>query len=154
MTEITQKEIVIFTDGGARGNPGHAGIGAALYIRDRSTAEIDPTTMTLIKQVSKYIGETTNNVAEYTALQTALETASELEIKHVRCVLDSELVVKQLNGEYRIKEPTLQVLAQKVKVAAKAFESVTYSHVRREKNKLADQLVNQAIDEHLKPTKN
>jgi ribonuclease HI len=139
------KELVVFTDGGARGNPGPAGIGVAIYLNDGGA--VDPEKMTLLKTIKKYIGEATNNVAEYTALLTAMETASELDFKDLKCVLDSELVVKQLNGEYRIKEPSLQVLASKIKALSKNFNSVTFTHIRREKNKLADQLVNEAIDE-------
>ena len=142
------KELVTFTDGGARGNPGPAGIGVVIYLNENA-GTLDVEKMVVLKKIKKYIGEATNNVAEYTALIVALEAALEFDIKNVKCVLDSELVVKQLNGEYKIKEPTLQGLAQKVKALARGFESVKFSHVRREKNKLADQLVNQAMDEEL-----
>lgn len=135
--------LIIHSDGGARGNPGPAGIGAVLEKDDGSGNQV------LLEEISKYIGESTNNFAEYTALLTGLEHAAEFGLKQVRCYLDSELVVKQLNGQYKIKEPTLQVLAQKVLKIMHLFDSVTFTHVPREKNSHADKLVNQAIDQAL-----
>ncbi len=130
------EELTIFTDGGARGNPGPAGIGIVFKIGSKTAAHI-----------KQYIGEHTNNFAEYTALITALEKALELGHKNVRCFLDSELVVRQLNGQYKIKEPSIKILAQKALALTNKFQAVTFSHVPREKNSEADRLVNQAIDE-------
>lgn len=130
-------KIVTYTDGGARGNPGPAGIGAVLY-----SAE----TREVIAEISEYIGETTNNVAEYTALKYALQKALELGASSVMCYLDSELVVKQMNRVYRVKDEKLQKLFVQIWNLSQEFEQVTFDHVRREKNKEADKLANDAMD--------
>jgi ribonuclease HI len=130
------KKLVINTDGGARGNPGHAGIG--LVIKS-DTGEI-------VYQYGAYIGETTNNVAEYKALIKALEESVHLGGSDLLIQMDSELIVKQMQGIYKIKEPTLKLLAEEVKSLLKQFEKYEFKHVRREFNKEADALVNQAID--------
>src|SRR6266481_4901423 len=106
MHEQMQQQLIIFTDGGARGNPGPAGIGAVLYEGGADPAK------TKIKEIQKYIGTATNNFAEYSALIAALELAAELGYKSIKCFLDSELVVKQLNGQYKIKAPSLKTLAE------------------------------------------
>jgi ribonuclease HI len=134
-------KLIINTDGGARGNPGPAGIGAV--IADESGK--------VIASYNNYIGEATNNVAEYKALILALEKSSNGEFTapsqiSLEIRMDSELIVKQMRGQYKIKEPSLQVLAQVVFKLCKNFSSVNFVHVRREYNKLADKLVNQAID--------
>ncbi|MBI2406515.1 MAG: ribonuclease HI family protein [Candidatus Harrisonbacteria bacterium] len=132
--------LVIFTDGGARGNPGPAAIGAVIGG----------------KPYGEYIGETTNNVAEYKALIFALKKAVALLGKEkagateVRCNLDSELLVKQLRGEYKIKDSALQPLFVEVWNAKQDFKSVTFTHIPREQNKLADKMVNEALDKALK----
>ena len=133
-------EVIIHTDGGARGNPGPAAIGIVFYDSPKSK----------IFEFLEYIGERTNNFAEYTALITALQKAHEQGFTDVTCYLDSELVVKQLNGQYRIKEPTLQPLASEVNRFKKDFKTITFAHVRREQNKDADALVNAALDEEEK----
>jgi ribonuclease HI len=130
-------KIITYTDGGARGNPGPAGIGCVLY--DAATREV-------IGEVSEYIGETTNNVAEYTALVYALQKALELGADSVMCYLDSELIVKQMNRVYRVKDAKMQKLFVQVWNLSQQFEQVTYDHVRREKNKAADKLANDAMD--------
>ncbi len=130
------KKIIVNTDGGARGNPGPAGIGVVFSDSEEK----------VISTYHKYIGEATNNVAEYKALVWALELAKNYEFDKIECRLDSELVVKQLNGEYKVKDQVLKELYSKVKELT-FFKPVSFSHVRREKNKLADKLVNQAIDE-------
>ncbi len=137
----TDRKIVMFTDGGARGNPGPAGIGIVLYADDGNGNQ------TLIGEIKRYIGEQTNNVAEYTALITGLEEAQRLGYMNVSCFLDSELVVKQMLGQYKVKEATLQKLHAKAKAIATQIGKVSYTHVRREKNSGADALVNQALDE-------
>ncbi len=130
------KLLVINTDGGARGNPGPAGIG--LVIKDDKGE--------LLYSHGAYIGETTNNVAEYSALIKALEESVNLGGTSLRIQMDSELIVKQMQGIYKIKQPALQELAAKVIALLKKFDSYTFVHVRREFNKEADAMVNQALD--------
>lgn len=129
--------IITYTDGGARGNPGPAGAGAVLY--NAETNEV-------VAEVSEYLGETTNNVAEYTALLLALQKAKDLDAQEVHCRLDSELAVKQLNGIYKVKNEKLQKLFVQVWNLRQQFVKVTFEHVRREKNKVADKLANDAMD--------
>ena len=131
------KKLVINTDGGARGNPGHAGIGVVI----KSPAG------ELVYQYGGYIGEATNNVAEYKALIKALEESHHLGATELLIQMDSELIVKQMQGVYKIKEPTLQQLAQEVMRLLNKFTQHEFKHVRREFNKEADALVNKAIDE-------
>lgn len=133
------KKIEINTDGGARGNPGPAGMGVVIK-NDHGL---------IIARLKGYLGEVTNNVAEYSALIRGLEEAVVLQATHLQINMDSELVVRQMQGRYKIKEPTLQKLAQRVILLLKQFESATFTHVRREFNKEADRLVNEAIDEAL-----
>ena len=133
---MTEK-LIIYSDGGARGNPGPAAVGFVIY--DFGHHEI--------KRLGKYIGTTTNNQAEYRALLTALQGAVAIGAKNIVCNLDSELVVKQLQGLYKIKEKGLQALAAEVLSLTAKFSQVEFKHVRREQNKLADELVNEALDE-------
>ncbi|MGH2784265.1 MAG: reverse transcriptase-like protein [Actinomycetota bacterium] len=129
-------KVVAFCDGGARGNPGPAGIGVSIKdARGKVVAEI-----------SEAIGHATNNVAEYTAVKRALERAAELGANEAEIVSDSKLLVEQLNGRYRVKNPTLQRLHAEVRATARGIPSVSYRHVRRERNRRADELVNVAID--------
>jgi len=136
------KRTRIHSDGGARGNPGPAGIGAVLEVWQGGAWKP-------MKEVSRYIGETTNNQAEYQALIAGLEAARDLGAESVECVLDSELIVKQLNHEYRVKDADLAPLFMKVWNLGTTFKKVTYRHVPRAQNKEADRLVNEAIDTHL-----
>ena len=129
------KKLIINTDGGARGNPGPAGIG--VVFSDDSGQ--------IIAKFKEYIGEATNNVAEYRALILALEKAANFEFKEIECRLDSELIVKQLRGEYRVKDEKMKELYKKVQELI-FFKPITFMHVSREKNKEADTLVNEAID--------
>ncbi len=131
----------LYADGGSRGNPGPAGAGA--LVRDEEGTQV--------VTVSEFLGTTTNNVAEYTAvlraleeLRTLLEEAASTATVDVR--MDSQLVVKQMNGEYKIKHPNIIPLAGKVKEVARAFRTVTFSHVYRDQNKEADALANAAMD--------
>lgn len=126
----------LHTDGGARGNPGPAGIGAVLEIGGKQN------------EFKRYIGETTNNQAEYQALVMGLERAKEHGATEIDCLLDSELVVKQLNREYRVKDKDLAKQFLKVWNLMAEFKKVTFKHIYRENNKIADRLVNEAIDEH------
>lgn len=130
-------KLIVNTDGGARGNPGPAGIGAVLYDENEQ----------IVGRHKHYIGEATNNVAEYKALILALHEAAKLHAEQLVVRMDSELIVKQMNGQYKIKEPALKLLAGEVLALRNKFKSVSFTHVRREKNALADELVNEAIDE-------
>jgi ribonuclease HI len=129
-------KLIIYTDGGARGNPGPAAVGVVIY--DAGHKELE--------RFGKHIGTTTNNQAEYRALLAALEMALKLGGESLVCHLDSELVVKQLTGKYKIKESGLAGLAADALRLTAKFKQVEFVHVRREKNKLADQLVNEALD--------
>ena len=131
----------IFADGGSRGNPGPAGAGAV--VRDEKGK--------IVAEISEFLGHTTNNVAEYTGILSALETLLSLvgeKAKDASVVvkMDSMLVVKQMNGEYKIKHPNLTPLAARVKELGKKFKSVSFAHVYREHNKEADKLANLAMD--------
>ncbi len=132
------KILTIFTDGGARGNPGPAGIGVVI----KNDYEV-------VESFGHYIGETTNNQAEYKALIAALERASALRAEEVQCKLDSELVVKQMRREYKVREPGLQKLFLEAWNLSLAFKKITFSHIPREQNSEADAEVNKAIDEHV-----
>lgn len=134
------KQLIINTDGGARGNPGPAGMG--VIIRNENEE--------IIFRHGGYLGEATNNVAEYKALIKALESAKDLGGTNILVRMDSELIVKQMLGQYKIKEPTLQQLATEVFRLQKNFSEVKFIHVRRELNKDADFMVNQAIDAAVK----
>jgi len=136
------EKITVHTDGGARGNPGPAGIGVVV-----SNEKGD-----VLKEYSKFLGNGTNNFAEYQAVCTALDMLKkhfgkkakemEFEIK-----LDSELVQKQLSGEYQIKEPGLVPLFIEIhNLRVSTFPHITFTHVRREQNKRADELANEAMD--------
>lgn len=129
-------KLISFSDGGARGNPGPAGIGAVLLNEKNE----------IVERLSRYIGETTNNQAEYQALIMALEKAKELGAAEIQCFLDSELVVKQLNREYKVKNQELAPLFLKIHNLSITFKKISFTHVPREKNKEADVLANEAMD--------
>jgi len=130
------KKITIFTDGGARGNPGPAGIGAILY---NEAGEV-------LAKISEYLGVSTNNQAEYKALISALKKAQELKAEEVICYLDSELVVCQLNREYKVKNKDLAPLFLEIHNLSLSFKKIIYTHIPRERNKEADKLANEAMD--------
>ncbi len=129
-------KIIIFSDGGARGNPGPAGIGAVLYDENKK----------IVAEISQYLGETTNNQAEYKALIAALKEAKRLKAEELACYLDSELVVKQLNREYKIKNKDLAPLFLEVYNLSLSFKKISFTHIPREKNTVADSLANKAMD--------
>jgi len=133
---MNYKKLTIYTDGGARGNPGPAGIGVVIYDENKE----------IIKKCSEYIGEQTNNQAEYQALILGLSEIKTLGVEIAECYLDSELVVKQMQGEYRVKNKNIRPLYVVAANLIKGFEQVTFIHVPREQNKEADKLVNVAID--------
>lgn len=127
--------VTVFTDGAARSNPGPAAW--AFVVRFANGAEEDH---------KGTLGTATNNVAEYTALLKALEHVAGLKVKRVEVHSDSELMVKQMRGEYRVKNPELQDLYREAKDLERNFDRVTYTHVRREQNSRADKLCNEALD--------
>jgi ribonuclease HI len=129
-------QLTIFTDGGSRGNPGPAGCGAVLY---NASGE-------LVTEISEFIGEATNNQAEYKALIFALKEAKGRGAKEIALRLDSELIVKQLLGIYRVKHPNMKPLFEEVKALLSECSSVDIRHVPREENAAADALANAAMD--------
>jgi ribonuclease HI len=126
----------LFTDGGARGNPGPAAYGFVLETEDG----------TVLAAEGQAIGVATNNVAEYSGLVAGLRKAHELHVPEVEVVSDSELLVKQMRGEYRVKNEALRALFVEASGLARNLQSVEYRHVKRAHNELADRLVNEALD--------
>jgi ribonuclease HI len=126
----------LYTDGGARGNPGPAAYAFVLEAEDG----------TVLDARGEAIGVATNNVAEYSALVAGLRRAVEAGVHEVEVVSDSELLVKQMRGEYKVKNRALQELFLDASRLARQLDDVTYRHVRREHNELADRLVNEALD--------
>lgn len=140
------KKIVIFCDGGARGNPGPAGVGVVI--------KIDGTT----QEISKYIGEATNNQAEYRAVIEALtwvklqpnHTSEVLQLVEIECFLDSQLIVEQLNQRYKLKNEGLKPLFWQVReLVMQLGGRIQFKYISREENKEADRLVNEAIDQKM-----
>lgn len=132
------KKLLINTDGAARGNPGPAGIGAVL--KDEAGK--------VVFEISEYLGERTNNQAEYMALIRALTKAAEAGAEEINVFADSELMVKQVKGLYKIKNEGLKPLFDEVKSLIRKFKGVNVSYVPRERNREADKLANKAIDGH------
>lgn len=128
----------MFADGGSRGNPGPAASGAVLFGEDGE----------VLREVGTYLGVATNNVAEWTGLVTGLEAALDLGVDDLAVRLDSELVVKQISGAYRVKHEGLIPLHAKAKALLRKFARVDVQHVRRKENAAADALVNQVLDAH------
>jgi ribonuclease HI len=134
---VTAEGLVVNVDGGARGNPGPAAIAAVVATRDGQVVET----------TGRAIGRATNNVAEYRALLLGIERARALGAREVELVGDSELVVKQVKGEYRVKDPGLRPLHAEVRAALEQFDRWSIRHVRRTHNAAADRLVNETLDE-------
>jgi ribonuclease HI len=126
----------LWTDGGARGNPGPAAFG---YVLEAENG-------TVLAAHGEAIGTATNNVAEYRALIAGLDKAAEVGVDELEVVSDSELLVKQMRGEYKVKSETLRELFEQASDLANGLGSVRYTAVRREHNELADRLVNEALD--------
>ena len=129
------KRAVLRTDGGARGNPGPAGAGFVIEIDDETVC-----------RGGTFLGETTNNIAEYQALIWGLENASALAVTDITVYADSELVVKQVNGAYRVKNEGLKPLFVRALQLLRGFASFRVEHVRRAQNAAADALANEAMD--------
>jgi len=128
--------LVVNVDGGARGNPGPAAIGAV--VRDEDGV--------VLEEFGEPIGRATNNVAEYRALLKGIELAAAHGATELELIGDSELIVRQVEGRYKVKDATLRELHAEVKRALAPFSSWSISHVRRERNAEADRLVNQVLD--------
>jgi len=125
----------LFTDGGSRGNPGPAAIGGQILNGDEQ-----------IETFNEYIGSSTNNIAEYSALIKGLTLAAEKNITDIECFLDSELVVKQVLGIYKVKDEKMKILHKQVSDLKSKFKTLKFTHVLRAKNSVADKLVNTALD--------
>ena len=142
---MDSKNLIVNTDGGARGNPGPAGIGVSISAGKKE-----------LMYLSKYIGEKTNNEAEYLALVEAIKHLNEKKLSptNIKFLLDSELVVKQVTGIYKVKKPHLMVFIDQIThelslLKQRGCQNISFKHVPRALNKRADQLVNQALDEKL-----
>jgi ribonuclease HI len=135
---------VVRTDGAARGNPGPASLGAALYDLARPDARDDRAVPDA--SISDYLGIQTNNVAEYTGVVRALDLARELGAREVHMLLDSKLIVEQLSGRWRVKDAKLIPLWSAARATLSGFERWSASHVPRARNSVADALANEAID--------
>ncbi|MBN2150164.1 MAG: ribonuclease HI family protein [Candidatus Lokiarchaeota archaeon] len=140
-----QKTFKLHTDGGSRGNPGPAAIGIVLQDPDGH----------VVKEFKRYIGKATNNQAEYEALIEGLKLASLYWKGPLECFTDSELLVRQVNGEYDVKNKELKIAHAAVEKLAKHFPSVSFTHVRRtdKLQPIADKLVNEALDEEMRKVK-
>ena len=131
------KTCILHIDGAARGNPGHAGAGVLMTDKDGNT----------IASITKYLGEQTNNFAEYQALDLGLQAALNNGFEAIQIFADSELLVRQIEGLYKVKSPNLQPIYQEAIKKIQRFKKFQIKHVPREKNKEADKLANKAIDE-------
>jgi len=136
MQQIMDIKGRLFTDGGARGNPGPAGLGAILFSEQETLLGFD----------AEYAGELTNNQAEYQALQLGVELALKNGIKDLLIYMDSELAVKQMSGEYKVKNQEIKQLKETIDSKLEKFDSVGFIHVPRAQNKFADALVNLVLD--------
>lgn len=134
------ERVKIYTDGGARGNPGPAACGAVIK---------NPAGRVL-KKVSRFLGHATNNQAEYEAVLLGLKAAKELSAQTVDFFLDSELIANQLSRNFKVKDLNLQSLFVKIWNLSLGFKKISYHHIPREENKEADRLVNEELDKHLK----
>lgn len=134
-------KLIVHTDGGARGNPGPAAIGVVIE-------KITDGVPSVIEEFGKRIGETTNNVAEYTAVVEALQKIKKGNISHIQFYLDSTLVVNQLNGLFKVKDPTLRLFVARVRILEQEVGGIiSYTSIPREQNRRADYFVNRALDE-------
>jgi len=139
---LRETTLRIYTDGGSRGNPGPAGCGAV--VMDAETGEV-------LKELHEYIGETTNNQAEYRAVILGLRESVDLRPTKIMVIADSELLVRQLTGEYKVKNQELAKRYMEIhNLTVRLGCPIHYRHVRREQNKAADALANKAMDEGTK----
>ena len=129
-------KLFIHTDGGARGNPGPGAIGIVIANEKKE----------IIKEIGKFIGRSTNNEAEYQAVVEALKTCGEKKNLDIEFFIDSLLIVNQLNGKFKVKEPRMKKYFNEIKLLEKNFRSVKYTHIERSKNYAADKIVNEVLD--------
>ena len=143
-------KLIIYTDGASRGNPGHAAYGFVIFDENKK----------LLYQAGKYIGITTNNMAEYTAVLQALKHVKKMESRiknqelgdkqfEIQLFADSKLVAEQLSGRFKVKSSSLKPIIAKIKILAQEMGGVTFSHIPRRQNTLADQMANKALDNKL-----
>jgi len=137
------KELFIYIDGASKGNPGPSGAGIVIYDHLSETA-------VPVKRIGEYLGETTNNAAEYLAFIFALQEAVDLEGTHIFVYTDSELLARQFNGIYKIKNERLKVIYEQLQDLVKNFEQVKIEYIPRENNKLADKLASDAVTQRNK----
>ena len=130
------KKVKIYTDGGARGNPGPSACGVVILDENDKLLKLD----------GKFLGHATNNQAEYKGVLVALKMASIMNVESIEFYLDSELMVKQLNGEYRVKSSNLKPIKKDIDTLLSNFKEVTFTHVRRKYNTHADKIVNIVLD--------
>ena len=135
---MNKEKLIIYCDGGSRGNPGPAGLGVVIYDGKKNK----------LFEISEFLGVATNNQAEYKGVLQAIKKAKELKAKELTFYLDSELIVKQMNGQYRVKNKDLLPIYMEIKKHILEFQKVEFNHVRREYNKEADALANIAMDAH------
>lgn len=134
--QVNLEAAKLFTDGGSRGNPGPAATGVAILDMEDN----------VVKKSGRYIGETTNNQAEYQALEEGIDIALSMSIKNLDVYMDSLLIVNQMKGLYKVKNVDLQPIYTSIKSKLNSFEKVSFTHVPRALNKIADSLVNEALD--------
>ncbi len=135
--EKEEKKGFLFGDGGSRGNPGPSGCGGVIYDENKK----------ILKTYKKFLGVQTNNYSEYTSLILGLEEAEKLNITHLDVFMDSKLAIEQMNGNWKVKHPQIKILWQQAKVLSENFQEITFAHVRRKKNTVADKMANEAMDE-------
>ncbi len=131
---------ILKTDGGSRGNPGEGASGAVLFNEEGIVIDI----------AGLYLHNTTNNNAEYQALVIGLKMAKKNKVENLECFLDSELIVKQMNGIYKISDANIKQIKKLIDTLLPNFQKVSFTHIPREQNKLADKIVNLILDEHSK----
>lgn len=136
VTEASLSTAKLFTDGGSRGNPGPAATGVVILDMEDN----------VVKKSSQYLGHTTNNQAEYRALKQGLELAKSLGINELSVYMDSELIVRQITGIYKIKNSDLMPVYNEIKKLESDFSNITFTHIPRAMNKLADEMVNKCLD--------
>jgi len=128
--------LILYTDGGARGNPGPGAIGVVIKNNKGK----------VIKEIGKFIGRATNNEAEYKAIIEGLKEAKDKKATELECFLDSLLVVNQLDGKFKVKDKKIKLFWNEVKELEKSFREVLYHHIPRTRNYLADRIVNEVLD--------
>ncbi len=129
------KNFTLYTDAGSRGNPGQSSYGFFLFEDDR-----------LLDFDGKYLGIRTNNQGEFTAMEKGILLAVKYGIKTLDCFSDSQLLIRQINGEYKIKDAVLKEIMGRIRTLSENFDIITFTHVPREKNKFADKMVNLILD--------